>query len=633
MIRYRLRLVRPDEGTQVPVALLTGLLGALMEGNLRALRLRIEGRSTRRGAVPQWLREAASFSLVGISGGSVVLELEAAPLRQMLPFFALGLLDPGLADRPCLALFAESLMAALSGREDPILYDGDLLATFESLAGIFALGVERIEFLLDPVTADAQAVLRAEDIETIARLRRRVVERLEEAIVVTGHLVRIDVDRRAFTLRPDAGAPVNGLVDDLLVDQLPPFLGQRVTISGRAITGTGGVIRRFSADAIQPAPEAIVPAGVESGLKARLSSIHVSGFKSIRHLPRLDLGSINVLIGANGTGKSNFVSFFRLLSAMASSGDALASHVARSGGAGSLLHDGPAVTPEMAATLTFEGETGSIDYSFRLVHGAPDALLFAEEKYRFTPPSASGAEVPWVSLGAGYRESSLHRVSDVTARRILSLLRRLVVYQFHDTSDTARIRQRSAVADGVLLRADAGNLAPFLLRLRESQRDSYARIVETIRQIAPFFEDFFLEPLQGSVMLQWRERGTDTIFQPHQSSDGMLRIMALVALLLQPYDALPALLIVDEPELGLHPYAINVVAGLFRSVSSHAQIALATQSIAFLDCFAPDEIIVVDRPARESRFGRPDGSALQDWLEDYSLGELWEKNVIGGRPR
>lgn len=633
MIRYRLRLVRPDEGTQVPVALMTSLLGTLLEGNVRALRLRIEGRSTRRDAGPHWLREAASFSVVGVSSGSVMLELEAEPLRRMLPFFAIGLLGSEVADRPCVVLFVESLEAALSGREDPAVHDGDLLATFESLSGVFALGVERIEFLLDPASQVVSGALRAEDIERIARLRRTLAESLEEDFVATGALVAVDLARRSFTLRADVGAPLKGFVDDLVVSQIATLLGQRVTITGRAVLGAGGVVRHLFAESVQPAVEPGAPAGAGSGQNARLRDIEIAGLKSIGASSRIDLGALNVLIGANGAGKSNFVSFFKLLSALASPGDALTTHVARSGGASSLLHDGPAVTPEMTGALSFEEASGALEYTFRLVHGAPDTLLFAEERYRFTPDSATQEEVPWVSLGAGHRESSLHRLPDPAARRLLSLLRGLVVYQFHDTSDTARIRQRAAVADGAILRSDAGNLAPFLLRLREHRHDGYTRIVETIRQVAPFFEDFFLEPLQGTVMLQWRERNTEVIFQPHQSSDGMLRIMALVALLLQPYDSLPALLIVDEPELGLHPLAIDIVAGLFRSASRHAQIAIATQSIAFLDRFSPEEVIVVDRPDRESRFTRPDAAALRDWLEDYSLGELWEKNVIGGRPR
>jgi predicted ATPase len=156
--------------------------------------------------------------------------------------------------------------------------------------------------------------------------------------------------------------------------------------------------------------------------------------------------------------------------------------------------------------------------------------------------------------------------------------------------------------------------------------------VATIRQIAPFFVDFEIEPNFGTVLLQWRERGTDLIFGPHQASDGTLRIMALVTLLLQPEKNLPNLIILDEPELGLHPYAISVLAALLLSVSLHAQVILATQSTALLNHFAADQVIVVDRPERESTFSRLNEAQLQDWLSEYSLSELWKKNVIGGRP-
>jgi predicted ATPase len=373
---------------------------------------------------------------------------------------------------------------------------------------------------------------------------------------------------------------------------------------------------------------AFLSPGVGSIPSAALARLSVHGFKSIRELDDLRLDRMNVLIGANGAGKSNFIALFRLLEALASSGGTFPTHVARAGGASALLHDGAATTPEIRVELTFETESGAIDYALRLVHGAPDALIFAEEKYR----AARDAEAPWVSLGAGHRETNLHGAGDPRARLILGTIRRAVAYQFHNTSETARIRQRWSVSDGRALKADAANLAPFLLRLRESHLDAYTRIVETIRQIAPFFADFSLEPTQGSVMLEWRERNTDVLFQPHQSSDGTLRMMALVALLLQPYEDLPPLLIVDEPELGLHPYAINILAGLFRSASVHAQIILATQSTAFLDLFSPDEVVVVDRPDRASHFRRLDPEALTEWLTEYSLGELWEKNVLGGRP-
>lgn len=138
--------------------------------------------------------------------------------------------------------------------------------------------------------------------------------------------------------------------------------------------------------------------------------------------------------------------------------------------------------------------------------------------------------------------------------------------------------------------------------------------------------------MNNSVILQWNEINTDLVFSAHQASDGTLRTIALLTLLLQPADNLPDVLILDEPELGLHPYAINIIGGLIESVSHHSQVILATQSPLLLDCFEPEDIIVVERRNRQSYFDRLDGSNLKDWLEEYCLSELWNKNIFGGRP-
>lgn len=366
-----------------------------------------------------------------------------------------------------------------------------------------------------------------------------------------------------------------------------------------------------------------------------LANIELHGFKSIRHLPTLQLGKINVLIGANGAGKSNFISFFKLLNWMAPSPGNLQFFVGKSGGANSLLFDGAAITPQMQAQLRFETDAGLNEYFIRLFHAAQDMLIFAEEKYRFSSRSLP-KPAPWKTLGSGHSEAKLINAAtenDKTARTILGLIKNCVVYQFHNTSDTARIRQRWSIDDNYFLKEDAANLAPFLLRLRDNQPKTYLRIVETIRQIAPFFADFVLEPENGSVILRWRERDTDLVFGCHQASDGTLRMMALVALLLQPEEDIPDLIILDEPELGLHPYAITIIAGLLRAVSNHSQVILATQSAMFVDHFDPEDIIVIDRPKRETIFTRLDRDKLKSWLEEYSLAELWEKNVLGGRPQ
>lgn len=366
-----------------------------------------------------------------------------------------------------------------------------------------------------------------------------------------------------------------------------------------------------------------------------LTKLEIYGYKSIREMRGLTFGPINILIGANGSGKSNLISFFKMLNWMTPSPGNLQFYIGKVGGANSLLHDGAETTLQIRACLTFQTDNGLNEYSFRLFHAAQDTLIFAEERIRYTQNNHIG-ERQWINLGSGHREANIitsAEQGDRTARVILNLMKQCKVYQFHNTSESARIRQRWDVNDSRFLRDDGGNLAPFLLRLRETQPKYYARIVETIRQIAPFFADFVLEPVGNSVLLQWREKNTDIIFGPHQASDGTLRVMALVSLLLQPEQDLPRVIILDEPELGLHPFAINVLAGLLNSVSIHTQVILATQSMTLIDYFEPNQIVVVDRPDRESIFRRLEEEPLKEWLEEYSLAELWEKNVLGGRPR
>ena len=368
-------------------------------------------------------------------------------------------------------------------------------------------------------------------------------------------------------------------------------------------------------------------------MRNRLHSITFKGFKTIHELDGFKPGPLTVLIGPNGAGKSNFISFFRMMSWMLADPDNLQFFIGQQGGAGKLLHDGPATTREVEAELTIRTDAGENQYYFRLFFASSDTLIFAEERYRFSRDCYS-SPAPWSETGAGHRGPALIEmaVEDTTARVIRDILRRIIVYQFHNTADNARIRGKWAVNDSRYLKEDAGNIAPFLLRLRDREGWHYRRIVESIRLILPFFSDFELESDYGYVLLSWRERSSDQVFDASQASDGMLRVIALVTLLLQPQESLPDVLILDEPELGLHPYAINVIGGLIGAVSKKIQVILATQSTALVDCFEPEDIVVVEREGRKSVFQHLDSEELSEWLGDYSLSELWEKNVLGGRP-
>ena len=364
---------------------------------------------------------------------------------------------------------------------------------------------------------------------------------------------------------------------------------------------------------------------------SRLKNVTIKGFRSIKEVT-LELRPLNILIGANGAGKSNLIAFFKLVNELMAG--RLQQYIGATGRATANLYFGPKVTPQLEAELIFEVDNGTDTYRMRLFHGASDSLIFAEETLIF---HMKGFPKPkTVSLGGGHQET---RIGDEAEKEepVAVVLRRLMnrcrVYHFHDTSPTSRVRQYCYVDDKRWLMPDAANLAAVLYELKSSQELVYRRIVETIRQVAPFFEDFDLEPTNSKdIILNWRHRESDLIFGPHQLSDGTIRAICLISLLLQPRDNLPYLIVVDEPELGLHPYALNVIASLFQSASNHTQVLISTQSSTFLDGFEPEDIVVVERKGEASEFSRPDAEQLTSWLEDYSLGETWEKNIIGGGP-
>ena len=363
-----------------------------------------------------------------------------------------------------------------------------------------------------------------------------------------------------------------------------------------------------------------------------LRKISIQGFKSIKSL-ELKLGPLNILIGANGAGKSNLLSFFKMLNEMMAG--RLQQFIGSAGRAQSLLHYGPKITPQIEACLVFDGEQGTNTYTMRLFHAAGDTLIFADEAGSF---QQTGTQFPKRdTFGSGHQETLMNSMAEggnQTAKVLKFLLNRCRVYHFHDTSSTSEVRQSCYVGDNRWLMPDAGNLAAMLLRYRnENTHSAYDRIRNTVRLLAPFFDDFELSPDESQrVILNWREKGSDRVFGPHQLSDGTLRAICLATLLLQPTSELPHLILVDEPELGLHPYALNVIAALFGKVSLDAQILISTQSSSFLDNFDPEDVIAVDRRGKESTFTRLEPTQLEAWLDEYTLGEIWEKNVIGGGP-
>lgn len=358
-----------------------------------------------------------------------------------------------------------------------------------------------------------------------------------------------------------------------------------------------------------------------------LDEITLTGYKSIRELKAFKLdGGLNVLIGANGSGKSNFIRFFELLGHMLDASKSLQSYISSRGRADAFLFRGMKTTPEFAASLKF----GLNEYKFTLKAADDRSVFFAHESAPFKGPIHG----PVVNdQGSGHLESYLARKKSKTKAEqwVVDTIQDWRVYHFHDTSPNAPVMGPCNIVDNEKLHGNAANLAPFLMRMAETSPAHYARIEETVRQVAPFFGAFVLKDIGGGqTQLLWRDRYSDLLYYPHQLSDGTVRYICLATLLLQPSPA--ATLIIDEPELGLHPYAIKLLASLLHECSQRCQLIVATQSSLLLDEMKPEQIVVVNHLNGETVLKRQSEEQLADWLKEYTLGQLWEKNELGGLP-
>ena len=362
-----------------------------------------------------------------------------------------------------------------------------------------------------------------------------------------------------------------------------------------------------------------------------LDKLTIRGFKSIKSLEDFELGKLNVMIGGNGAGKSNLVDMFRMLRAMVD--EDFANFITRRGGADDFLFNGPKQTKVIEAEFRF----GDNSYSFELEPTASENFLIKVETERYL-------EYSWTIIGKGKRESNITAKKDERSvvypgspgvgYYVHLAISNWVVYHFHDTSATAPMRRSEITADNMRLRPDASNIAPFLLELRDDEPKCYDEVVGTIKLVTPFFNDFILKPTKKGekelVNLSWKQKGSDYPMQPYHFSDGTIRFICLAAALLQPDP--PSTIVIDEPELGLHPYAIEILAELIQAASERTQVIVSTQSPPLIDNFSPEDIIVVSRENGASTFKRLNAKELSHWLDDYSLGDLWRKNVVAGGP-
>ena len=364
-----------------------------------------------------------------------------------------------------------------------------------------------------------------------------------------------------------------------------------------------------------------------------LDRISIKGFKSIRSA-ELEIRPINVLIGANGSGKSNLLEAMAFLQAIRAGN--LQGYVGRAGGADRLLHFGAKTTDKITIHTVFNEEVNQYEITLmptdvNTLHPSSEILFFwnkvrhPDKPYDTSIPSRGG------EAGISNPNVNVHNMI-YYVRRYLDSWR---PYHFHDTGSASPLKRTADLNDNRYLRPDGSNLAAFLYLLREKNAVEYGVIRRTVQLAAPFFDDFALEPQDlnaDKIRLEWKHLGNDDHFDVSSLSDGTLRFIAIVTLLLQPVEKLPSVILLDEPELGMHPAAITLLASIIRSVSVDTQVILATQSPILLDHFEPEDVLVTNRVKGATEFSRLDAEKLEVWLDRYSLGELWEKNDLGGGP-
>lgn len=393
-------------------------------------------------------------------------------------------------------------------------------------------------------------------------------------------------------------------------------------------------------------------------MPSQIDSVSIKGFRSLAEVEIAQLPQAVVMVGANGSGKSNFIRFFEMVQQTLNE-HKLGMFVSDQGGADDQLFGGASISKQIEATISIRNKVGISQYHFQLSFAQPDRLQFAKELFRFVEEECretqfekgrdSNSELGWQDLGNGHTEAKILEVacshsSDNgdnncewkghcrAAKEVVNLFKKSSIFQFHDTSDTSKMKIKWDIHDCFSLRPDGGNLASVLHKLEKDNPLEYKSIHRDISQVLPDFGGFAIQEENGKVILRWKSLGTRKIFGAHLTSDGSLRFFALATLLNLPSEMLPDVIFLDEPELGMHPAAISLVGSIIDVISQKCQVILATQSPLLVDEFDLDEIIVFDLKDGKTLARQLEEKEFKHWLEKYTTGQLWQKNVIGGRP-
>jgi predicted ATPase len=380
------------------------------------------------------------------------------------------------------------------------------------------------------------------------------------------------------------------------------------------------------------------------------SQLEVGGYRRLRQV-EMQLAPLNVLIGANGVGKSSILEVVDLLAASADG--SLENSISEAGGISSLL-----TLDDRTDALRFSLEMPSADpapikYEVRISREGVGYAIRREALTQQQQPDqpipfkfidATGAQVHYhdpaqrrlVRPNWEYKatETALSQVPKMyqTPEKFRQLLASSsALYHTLDVSFRAPVRLPQPLQPANTPGSDGADLLPCLYTMRETDRDRYEAVEDALRAAFPTFERLDLPPAAaGRLTLAWRDKNFTQPIYPHQLSEGTLRFLWLATLLQSP--GLPVVTLIDEPEVSLHPEMLRLLADLMREASSRSQLIVATHSDRFVRFLQPEELVVCNLAEDGGMFVRRASDLdLDGWLADYALDELWSIGRLGGR--
>ena len=382
----------------------------------------------------------------------------------------------------------------------------------------------------------------------------------------------------------------------------------------------------------------------------KIERIKIGGFRRLREV-NLEVRPFMVVIGANGVGKTSFLDAFSVLSSSASGN--LNNALSLFGGIENILTRGKSVELSFSVDMDIP-QYQPLNYELRL---SPSSTAYSIQReilsqrherhvLPFLHIDSSGSDIRYYEMGGKVpsglvRPNWEHNPLETSLAQVPKMfrepeeLRRILATatQYHalDVGPRAAVKMPQPMKPATLPGPNGEDLVPYLYYLRESDRNRFDSIVDSLRSAFPGFEELAFPPVAAGVLAMiWKDKNFRKPMYTNELSEGTLRFLWIISLLASP--SLSTITMIDEPEISLHPELLSLLADLMREAAKRTQLIVATHSDRFIRFLKPEEVVVMDvNEDGCSTVAWADSLDLDEWLADYSLDEVWRMGRMGGR--